>query len=200
MVAAGAALAAGAVAALVLAPRLWPSLGAFTAILGDPAETHAQFSRSIEALPRAFLTFIVHRPAASWLIGLVFRAAGGVWILWCAHRAARAEAPLSWAASMLFVYYLCLYAFLQSWYLLPLLPLATQLPAFARRAFSLFIVCITLYYTISIPLDCTLAPVVIGVKEFVEAALVVLPAGSTLLVDWRGAKARASGGSSPRAA
>ena len=109
----------------MLAPRLWPSLGAFTAILGDPAETHAHFSRSIEALPRAFLD--LHRAPAGGRrgsSGSVFRAAGGVWILWCAYRAARDGAPLAWAASMLFVYYLCLYAFLQSWYLLPLLPLA----------------------------------------------------------------------------
>ena len=197
---AGAAVAALGVAALVVAPRLWPALGAFTAILGDPAETHAQFSRSWEGLPRAFLTFVVHVPAASWAIGLFFRAAGGVWILWCAYRAARERAPLVWAATMLFVYYLCLHAFLQTWYLLPLLPLATQLPAWATRAFSVFIICMTLYYGISIPLDCDTQPVVIGAKEFVEAALVVLPAFFTLLVSWRAARARASAGTPSRAA
>ncbi len=200
VIAAGTAVATVGVAALVIAPRLWPSLGAFTALVGDPAESHPHFSRSWEGLPRAFLTYIVHVPAASWAIGLVFRAAGGVWILWCAWRAAVERAPLAWAATMLFVYYLCLHAFLQSWYLLPLLPLATQLPPWATRAYYVFIICITMYYGISIPLDCDLRPVVIGAKEFVEAALVVLPAFFTLLVGWRDARARASGGTSPRAA
>ena len=200
VLAAGVVVAALGVAALVVAPRLFPSLSAFTALLGDPAETHPHFSRSWEGLPRAFLTYIVHVPAASWAIGLVFRAAGGVWILWCAYRAAVERAPLAWAATMLFVYYLCLHAFLQTWYLLPLLPLATQLPAWSARAFHVFIICITLYYGISIPLDCDARPVVIGAKEFGEAALVVLPAFFTLLFAWRGARARASAGTPPRAA
>ncbi|HXU69453.1 MAG TPA: glycosyltransferase 87 family protein [Polyangia bacterium] len=205
VVAAGIAAAVTGVAALVIAPRVWPPLHAFTAILGDPAESSPQFSRSWEGLPRAFLVYVVHWPTPSWIIGLVFRAAGGVWILWCAFRAARdravdERAPLAWAATLLFVYYLCLHAFLQSWYLLPLLPLATQLPRFAERGFAVFIICLAMYYALAIPLDCDLRPVVIGAKEFAEAALVVLPAFFTLLVGWRDAKARASGGTSPRAA
>jgi hypothetical protein len=130
----------------------------------------------------------------------VFRAAGGVWILWCAYRAARDHTPLAWAATMLFVYYLCLHAFLQSWYLLPLLPLATQLPRFAMRAYYIFIICITLYYGMAVPFDCLFTPVAVGAREFAEACLVVLPAFVTLLVGWRGARARASAGTSPRAA
>ncbi|HEX9102515.1 MAG TPA: hypothetical protein VF997_09940, partial [Polyangia bacterium] len=200
VIAAGAAVAVLGIAALVIAPRLWPSLGAFTAIVGDPAESRPLFSRSWEGLPRALLTYILHVPAASWAIGLGFRAGSGVWILWCAYRAARERAPLRWAATLLFVYFLCLHAFLQSWYLLPLLPLATQLPAFATRAFRIFIICMTLYYAIAIPLDCDARPVVIGAKELAEAFLVVLPAFFTLLFDWRGARARASAGTPPRAA
>ncbi|HWE26399.1 MAG TPA: glycosyltransferase 87 family protein, partial [Polyangia bacterium] len=200
VIAAGTAIAALAVAALVLAPRIWPALGAFTAIVGDPAESNPHFTRSWEGLPRALLTYVLHAPSLSWAIGLAFRAAGAVFILWCAYRAARDRAPLPWAATMLFVYYLCLHAFLQSWYLLPLLPLATQLPKHAMRSYYIFIICITLYYALAIPLDCDARPVVIGAKELAEACLVVLPAFFTLLVDWRGAKARASGGTSPRAA
>jgi hypothetical protein len=200
VIAAGIAVAAIAVAALVVAPHLWPPFGAFTALVGDPAESSPHFSRSWEGLPRALLVYVLHVPSLSWAIGLVFRAAGGVWILWCAYRAARERAPLVWAATMLFVYYLCLHAFLQSWYLLPLLPLATQLPAFATRAYYIFIICMTLYYGISIPLDCDGRPAVIGAKELAEACLVVLPAFFTLLGAWRGARARASAGTSPRAA
>ena len=200
VIAAGAAVAALGVTALVMLPHVWPSLGAFTALVGDPREASPRFSRSVEALPRAFLTYIVHQPLASWAVGLAFRAAGGVWILWCAWRAAATRAPLAWAALMLFVYFLFLHAFLQSWYLLPLLPLMTQLPAWATRASYVFIICMTMYYGISIPLDCDLQPVVLGTKEFGEAALVVLPAAFTLLAGWRGARARASGETSPRAA
>lgn len=200
VIVAGAALAALAVAALVAAPRIWPSLGAFTAIVGDPSESSPHFTRSWEGLPRALFTYVLHVPSVSWAIGLVFRAAGGVWILFCAYRAARDRAPLAWAALMLFVYFLCLHAFLQSWYLLPLLALATQLPNWAMRSYYVFIICITLYYGMSIPLDCDGRPTVIGAKELAEACLVVLPAFFTLLAGWRGARARASDGTSPRAA
>ena len=65
--------------------------------------------------------------------GSLFRAASGVWILYC--RLSRAPAiarRLAWAATALFVYYLFLHAFLQAWYLLPLLPLAD--PAAGVRA------------------------------------------------------------------
>jgi hypothetical protein len=199
VVAAGTALAAAAVAAMAIAPHQWPRLGAYTALVGDPTESHPHFSRSWEGLPRALFTYILHVPSLSWAIGLAFRSAGGVWILWCAYRAARDRAPLAWAALMLFVYYLCLHAFLQSWYLLPLLPLATQLPSYAARAFRVFIVCITLYYTLSIPLDCDARPAVIGAKELAEACLVVLPAFFTLLVAWR-RQARACAETRPRAA
>jgi hypothetical protein len=187
------------VAALVVLPRLHPSLGAFTALLGDPAETHPHFSRSWESLPRALFTFVLHAPSVSWAIGLVFRAGACVFVLWTAWRAALERAPLTWAALMLFIYYLFLHAFLQTWYLLPLVPLATQLPAFATRAFHVFVVCLTLYYGLSIPLDCDLRPVVIGAKELAEACLVVLPAFFTLLGDWRRARGHASAGTSPRA-
>jgi hypothetical protein len=200
VVAAGVAVAVVGVAALIVAPRVWPALGAFTSLVGDPSEANPHFSRSWESLPRAFLVFIVHQPALSWAVGLLFRGASAVWILWCAWRAARERAPLTWAATMLFGYYLFLHAFLQAWYLVPLLPLATELPAFAKRAFQTFIVCLTMYYALLIPLDCDVRPLVVGVKEFTEAALVVLPAFFTLLVDWRDARARASGGTSPRAA
>jgi Glycosyltransferase family 87 len=185
VLAAGAGVAALAVAAIVIAPRHWPALYAFTALVGDPHEQYPHISRSVEALPRAFLFYILHAATASWALGLVFRAGAAVWILWCAFRAAATGEPLRWAASALFGYYLFLHAFLQSWYLLPLLPLATQLPAHAQAAFRVFVVGLTAYYALSLPLDCTFAPAIIGAKEFTEAAIVILPAAFTLLVSWR---------------
>ena len=185
MVAVGALIAVAAVAAIVVAQRLWPATTAFTALVGDPGEHHPHFTRSFEALPRALFTYVLQVPAASWSIGLVFRAAGALWLLWCAVCAARDSRPLRWAAIALFGYYLGLHAFLQSWYLLPLLPLATQLPTWAQRPMRVFVVCLTLYYALSIPLDCDARPWVIGVKELAEAALVILPAAFMLLGAWR---------------
>jgi hypothetical protein len=185
LLAVGAVLAAGGVAALVILPRLFPALGAFTAPFGDPAETYLKFSRSVEGLPRAFLTLIVHQPFASWVLGLAFRAGSALFILYTAYRAARERAPLPWAAITLFFYYLFLHAFMQSWYVLPLLPLATQLPARLQPAFKIFIVCLASYYALALPLDCDLRPVVLGVKEFTEAAITILPASFTLLAVWR---------------
>jgi hypothetical protein len=181
----GAIAAALTVAAAVVAVRMRPSLGAFAALLGDPTERYPHFTRSVEGLPRALFTYILHVPFASWALGLAFRAAALLWLLYCAFRAAATDAPLRWAALALFVYYLLLHAFLQSWYLLPLLPLATQLPARYLPSLKLFVVCSTLYYALSIPLDCDTRPAIIGAKEFSEAALVILPAAFTLLAAWR---------------
>jgi hypothetical protein len=91
------------------------------------------------------------------------------------------------------------HAFLQAWYLLPLLPLATQLPERAQPAFRVFVVCLTAYYAAAIPLDCDLRPAVIGAKEVTLALFVIVPAALTLLAAWR-APARASAGTSRPAA
>jgi hypothetical protein len=193
---AGAVVAALTVAFLVVMLRLHPELGAFAALVGDPAERYPHFTRSVEGLPRALLTYILHRPFASWALGLGFRAGAALWLLYCAFRAAKSQAPLRWAATALFGYYLFLHAFLQSWYLLPLLPLATQLDERWQPSLRLFVVCLTLYYALHLPLDCDTRPVVVGAKELVEAALVILPATATLMVAWRrGTRAHASAGS-----
>src|SRR5207248_2409651 len=43
VIAAGIAVAVVGVVLLVAAPHLWPALGAFTALVGDPAETNPHF-------------------------------------------------------------------------------------------------------------------------------------------------------------
>jgi hypothetical protein len=198
LVVAGAILAALAVALIVAGLRAAPSMNAFAALVGDPHERSPHFTRSVEALPRAFLTYIVHAPYASWLLGLVCRAAAALVVFYGAVRAAQTRDPLPWAATTLFLYYLFFHAYLQSWYLVPLLPLAGELPARLRAAWSTFVVCLCAYYALALPLDCDLRPVVLGAKEFAEAAIVILPAAFTLLVAWK--KGRASAETSPRAA
>jgi hypothetical protein len=185
----------GAVAAL----RHHATLHAFAALVGDPTEAHPRFTRSVEALPRAALTWVAHAPLASYAVGLGFRVGGTLWIVYCALRAAASDEPLGWAGMALFGYYLLLHAFVQSWYLIPILPLATQLPRWARPALRVYLVSLTAYYALHLPLDCDSRTTLLVARELLEAAGVVLPAAVMLLAGAR-AQARASGAASPRGA
>jgi hypothetical protein len=195
----GAIAAALTMAALVAGLHRWVWLRPFAGLIGDPAERYPHFTRSVESLPRALLGYVAHAPVASWTVGLAFRAAAALWIAYCALRAATPP-PLRWAALALFGYYLFLHAYLQSWYLIPLLPLATQLPERVQPALRVFCVCLTAYYALHLPLDCDGRPVVIVARELIEAMWVVLPAAFTLLAARRPTAARASAAASPPAA
>jgi hypothetical protein len=176
LVPAGAVLAIAAVALVVAVTQRHPHLQAFTALFGDANEPYPRFSRSLEALPRAYLVYLAHQRLAAWIVGLAFRAAAGLWLLYAAFRAARQDTALAWITTGLFIYYLFLHAYLQTWYLIPLLPLAIHLPPRLLPPFLTFLTCLTLYYALSVPLDCDPRPSVIGAKEFCEAAIVFLPA------------------------
>lgn len=195
LLALGAAAAALAVAVLIVAVQRVPSLHRFTALIGDPGQP-PHVTRSFEGLPRAYLAFVVHAPFAAWALGLVVRAAAALWLFYGALRATRAAAPLDWLALTLFVYYLFFHAYLQAWYLLPLLPLGVALPAPYRRPFRLFVLCLTFYYALALPLDCEVSHAVVAGREVVEAALVILPTTIALLIATR-ARARACDESSP---
>ncbi len=182
---AAAALAVAAVASAIVALRTWPTLTAFAALLGDPSERHPLFSRSFEALPRAALVYVLHRPAISWAIGLVFRTAAAIWIAWCAYCAARDGQILRWAATLLLVYYVLFHAFVNGWYLLPLLPLAPALPDFMKPSLRLFVLALTSYYAATLPLDCDYRPVVLGTKELLVACALIPPTALKLLFAWR---------------
>ncbi|HEX4460548.1 MAG TPA: hypothetical protein VIA18_21365 [Polyangia bacterium] len=187
-----AAIAIVSVAAAIIAVRAFPSLTAFAALLGDPSERHPLFSRSFEALPRAALVYLLHLPAISWAIGLVFRTAAAIWIAWCAYCAARDGQILRWAATLLLVYYVLFHAFVNGWYLIPLLPLAPALPAFMRPSLRLFVIALTSYYAVTLPLDCDYRPVVLGTKELLVACAVIPPTALKLLFAWRREKQTAS--------
>jgi hypothetical protein len=176
LVAGGAVLAVLGVALVVAVTERHPRLQAFTALFGDAHEPYPRFSRSLEALPRAYLLYLAHQPLAAWIVGLGFRAAAGLWLLYAAFRAAEEDAALAWTSTGLFIYYLFLHAFIQTWYLIPLLPLAIHLPPRLLPPFFTFLICLTLYYALAVPLDCDTRPALLGAKEFCEAALVFLPA------------------------
>jgi hypothetical protein len=92
---------------------------------------------------------------------------------------------LRWAANFLFFYYLFLHGYMQSWYLLPLLPLLPCLPKNLQLPMKTLCVSAVAYYVFYVPLQCSLtitAPVLVGVSEFSQAAVVLLPPMVTLIV------------------
>jgi hypothetical protein len=125
------------------------------------------------------------------------RAAGALWLLYAAYRAASDRSrALGWAATALFIYYLYFHGFSQSWYLIPLLPLAPFLPSELAPALRVYFISLSAYYALQIPLECATAPTAIALKELFEAAIVVLPASYVLLTR----RGRASDTNGPRAA
>jgi hypothetical protein len=170
-------------------------------LLGNPGEEYPHFTRSFEGLPRGILTYVVGARTASWGLGLAFRALAIAWLFYAAWRGTVERQPLRWAATALFIYYLFLHAYMESWYLLPLLPLATFVPAALQAPLRAFLFGLTVYYALWLPLDCDHRPLVVGAKEFLETLIVILPALVMLLVAWRRrAQARASGGTALRGA
>ncbi|MFO0575458.1 MAG: hypothetical protein U1A78_15805 [Polyangia bacterium] len=144
-------------------------------IVGTPAASVEFCTRSIECVPRAILRWGLQAPTAAWIVNLTFRLLGGLFALYVAYRAARDRRVLSWAAVFLFLYFLCLHSYMQSWYLLSLLPLLPFAPRRYQPAMQTFLVSSILYYAIDRPFDCDLSMVTIGVTEFVQLLLVLVP-------------------------
>jgi hypothetical protein len=199
------AVAVGGLALYALLTR-FPTLHAFTAVVGRPDELYPHCTRSVECLPRAALHLGLDRPMAAFVVGLAFRAAGALWLLYAAWRAAlpwlsrtaslrttaspssATSESLGWLGTGLFVYYLFFHGFMQSWYLLSLLPLLPFATARMRPLMELFCTTSLAYYAIRLTLACESAPVPTVAKEISEAALVILPPAIALFVEvhrWR---------------
>lgn len=154
-------------------------LDAVARIVGSPDVPFDHCTRSLECLPRVLFRFVLHAPFAAWITGLVFRGLGMAWLAWASLRAA--EAPrteaVSWLARGLFVYFLLLHGWAQSWYLLPLLPALPFLvrdPRYAP-AISTYLVSAVAYYALVLPMSCLTDPVLIAVSDLVEAMITVFP-------------------------
>jgi hypothetical protein len=175
----GVALAVALVAiALLRAPT--GGLNMFTALIGSPADPWDYCTRSLECLPRVILRWLLLRPTAAWKVGLGFRALAAGWLLWCAWRAERR--PLTWLATGLFIYYLLLHGWAQTWYLLPLLPL---LPfASAATAPAMRTVCVSgcAYYGGYLIGGCVDTNLGRGVVDLLEGLATVAPPAVAL---WR---------------
>jgi hypothetical protein len=184
----------------------FPTLHAFTAVVGRPDELYPHCTRSVECLPRAAFHLGFGQPMAAFVVGLLFRAAGALWLLYAAWRAARpwlmsgsslrttsprndaTAETLAWLGSGLFVYYLFFHGFMQSWYLLSLLPLLPFATARVRPLMEMFCTTALSYYAIRLTLACETSPVPTVVKEVSEAVVVIVPPAIALFVElhrWR---------------
>ena len=174
-----------ALAIVLVAMRHDSSLRLILALVGMPDEA-PHCTRSIECIPRAFLFWQAHAAHAAWLVGLAFRFLGAGWLCWVGWRAAHApeDQTLAWAAAALFLYYLFLHGYMQSWYLLSLLPLLPFAPRRLRPAMYLFCVTALLYYAIRLPLQDDLRPWVVGAHEAAEGVLVIIPPTILLVRSW----------------
>src|SRR5262249_40301755 len=134
-------------------------------------------SRSLECLPRALLRFGFAAPVAAWCVGLAFRAAAAIALVVIARR----SRGLAAAANGLFLYYLYLHAYLQTWYLLSLLPRARFADGDWPPALRVFLGASVLYYAVRIPFNCDLSPPVVALKELAEGLIVLTPPTVALL-------------------
>ncbi|MCS6912684.1 MAG: hypothetical protein NZ890_05540 [Myxococcota bacterium] len=169
-------LAAGGVGVGVLL-RPWHPLDVLVGVPGGPFE---YCTRSIECLPRVLLRHGLQAPGAAWGVGLAFRAAGLVWLCHCALAAQAEGAPLRWAAALLFVYYLYLHAWSQSWYLLPLLPLLPHACPRLRPAMLTLLGTATAYYALAIPFACVQREWAIALVDLAQGLVVVVPPTAVL--------------------
>jgi hypothetical protein len=115
--------------------------------------------------------------------------AGGLWLLWCAARASVSDSSpataLRWISTGLYVYYLLLHGYMESWYLLTLLPLLAFADPALLPAMKVFLVAAVAYYPLDLLLGCQKDPVLVGIKEFFEAFITVVIPGVYLAVSLR---------------
>jgi hypothetical protein len=173
-------LVAALAAAVSMGAPLPTGLHHLIRLFGAGHDPYEYCTRSVECLPRVLLRRVAHRDGAARAVGLFFRALSVIWILYAARRAARSGEPLAWAARGLFVYYLYLHAWAQSWYLLPLLPLLPFADSGFRPAMATFCVTGVAYYALDLPYSCS-SDVTLALADAVEAAITILPPTVLLL-------------------
>ncbi len=159
--------------------------GELASLLGSPTQPIEHCTRSLECLPRAALHWGLHRVRLAWLLGLAFRVLAALWLGYAGWRAGAPEQLLRWSAFGLFGYYLAFHAYLQSWYLLSLLPLLPHAAPAVRRAMRVFAVAAVAYYALRLPLGCDERIWLVGVRELAEGLIVIGPALTTLARRYR---------------
>lgn len=167
-------LAAGAFGIL---PRLTAEIGRYTDLF---SANSLQCERAVECALRWLLWKNRHF-TASFAVGLVFRAAGALWLLYAALRAGRDKQLLPWLAVGIFVYYLYFHAYVQAWYLLPLLPLLPFASARTRPAMTAACLTWVCHYAAVLPFNCRASTQEIWLERVAGLGFVLL-APSVLLL------------------
>lgn len=164
-----------------------PRLASFAFLVGSPGDPYERCTRAYECLPRGILRYVANQPYAAWAVGLAFRGAGALWLLYAAARAARADRPLTWMATGIYIYYLFFHGFMQSWYLLSLLPLLPFAAPALLPSMKLFLIALVAYYPLDLIFHCA-QPAGIAAKEFLEAFSTAFIPGLVLLLRLRRAR------------
>ncbi len=150
-------------------------------LIGLPREAPEHCTRQFECIPRALSYWVFHWSAPAWAIGILFRVAGALWLLYASSRAARTGETLRWAGTALFIYFLFFQGYFQSWYLLSLLPLLPFAAPRLIRYMKIFIVTSLVYYAIRLPLNCHVSMAATAIKELSEGIVVVGIPGAMLI-------------------
>jgi hypothetical protein len=116
------------------------------------------------------------------MVGLLFRGLGLLWLAWAALRAAETGESLRWMATGLFIYYMLLHGWAQSWYLLPLLPLLPFADPRLLPAMRLYCFTAVAYYALVIPYACAFDHTSKALSDLAEALVTEVP---PLVVMWR---------------
>jgi hypothetical protein len=168
-----------------LLPLLWRYSSTTAHLLGSPRDQYPYCTRSIECIPRAILHVVLGLPTAAWLVGLCFRAASGVFLLYVAVRSERGARHLKWAASFLFFYYLYLHSYSHTWYMLSLLPLLAFADSRLLPAMMAMAVSNLSHYVLNFAFDCEQSVFLVGLTELVEGLLVIVPPTVVLIAGSR---------------
>lgn len=167
---------------------LWPSaLPGLSGLIGSPKAPWEYCTRSIECVPRAILRWGLQLPTAAWAVGLGFRFASGLWLIYAAWRSQ--ERLLPWLATALLVYYLYLHAWSQSWYLLPLLPLLPWAEGATFRALRCVSISGCAYYALVLIGNCFRAELAVALTDLVQGLVVVVPPSVLLVRGWKARRA-----------
>lgn len=162
-----------------------PALRTLGRVVGSPEDAWEHCTRSVECLPRALFRYIFGLPRAAWVTSLVFRAAGALWLLWAAARASVSDssgaASLRWISTALFIYYLLFHGYMESWYLLSLLPLSAFAMPFFAPVMRFFMLTAVAYYPLDLLFGCSRNPVEVGSREFFGAFITIAVPGLYLI-------------------
>lgn len=177
------ALAGGAATLWMSADWLEHHVITVVRLLGNPADTYPYCTRSIECAPRALLHFVLKQPTAAWLVGLGFRAASAVLLLYLAARSKRGAIHLASAGVFIFLYYLYFHAHSHPWYVLSLLPLIPFADPRLRPAMFALAISNPAYYGLDLMLPDDTSMLAYAVNEIVGGLIVVLPP-TLLAANW----------------